>query len=117
MSNEFSFNVWDTLERESQLPIPSVFDDAVEDDVGYQLVPEHALPRRFWAKAALGVIARNRAIVTWCMCHIPGTGHDKFEDVLAGLSAFMDVSPYSVRWFIRGAVSHLADNSLPCPSR
>lgn len=97
VSHDMSFDVWDALDRESQLPIPRAFrGEASEDDAGFDNVPAHALPRRFWAGAAKGVIARNAAMTTWCKVHLPAADCGSFEDILTGLSGFMEVSPSEV---------------------
>ena len=99
VSNEMSFDVWDALELESQLPIPYIFCAPTEKDDGKEGlggVPDNALPRRFWAKTALGVIARNWAMAAWCEGHQPDTRSSIFE-LLSALSAFADVSPFQVR--------------------
>ncbi len=92
---EFSWDAWDALELESQVPIPHAFRDAAEDSApNLELVP-HALPRRFWATASLGAIARHNAVKSWARI-LKKDEACTFEDVLTGLSAFMDVSPYHV---------------------
>ncbi|KAH9937278.1 uncharacterized protein B0H18DRAFT_969901, partial [Fomitopsis serialis] len=80
---EFSFDVWNALEREARLPLPAYLwsvDEGgyLEEDIDMDVeeVP-HALPRRYWAKAIMG---EDDQLVT-------------FEEALAGLSAFYDQSP------------------------
>lgn len=91
---EMSFDVWDVLGLEMQLAIPKVFRDPDTDDMEEDAAP-HALPRRFWAKALRGSIARYYAVKIWVdMCVHPDD--HSFDDVLLGLSAFMDFSPKEV---------------------
>ena len=96
---EFSWDVWDALELETQVPIPHVFRDLAEEDppaaVPHQEPAPHALPRRFWARASLGAMARYHAVKSWTRILKKDEGCT-FEDVLTGLSAFMDVSPCRV---------------------
>ena len=100
VSEEMSLDVYDALEIESRLPIPRIFREpsAEEDeDEDAVRVPEHALPRRFWAKTALGAILRNDTMKVWCQRGDPGTSGDPFEAMLAGLSSFLDITPHEVR--------------------
>lgn len=93
--SEFSWDVWDALELETKVPIPDAFRDPDDTEIEAQEAVPHALPRRFWAKAVLGAITRNHAVNTWV--RILKKDEDcTFEDVLNGLSAFVDVSPYTV---------------------
>ncbi|KAI0652043.1 hypothetical protein C8Q79DRAFT_898083 [Trametes meyenii] len=55
----------------------------------------HALPRRFWAEALKGAIARNHAVRTWSHIGSGDRGYT-FDDVLLGFSAFMDISPQDI---------------------
>ncbi|PIL31755.1 hypothetical protein GSI_06459 [Ganoderma sinense ZZ0214-1] len=90
---EFSWDVWDALELETQVPIPHAFRDPA-GEIESAPTP-HALPRRFWATASLGAIARHHAVKRWA-CILQKDEGCMFEDVLTGLSAFMDVSPYHI---------------------
>lgn len=92
---DFSWDVWDALELESQVPIPRTFRDPAGENTPYQGPAPHALPRRFWATASLGAIARHHAVKSWARI-LNKDQECTFEDVLTGLSAFMDVSPYHV---------------------
>ncbi|CDO72970.1 hypothetical protein BN946_scf185007.g24 [Trametes cinnabarina] len=86
---EMSFDVWDALELEAQLPVPKVFRDPTLEDLEEEAAP-HALPRRFWAKSLQGAIGRTYALRTWQHLREGGA---TFDDVLAGFDAFMDRSP------------------------
>ncbi|KAL7285460.1 hypothetical protein ACG7TL_000557 [Trametes sanguinea] len=88
---EMSFDVWDVVEPETQLPIPKVFRDPTSEDMEEEAAP-HALPRRFWARSLLGAIGRNYALRKWHRLNLPDHG-ETFDDVLAGFSAFQDRSP------------------------
>lgn len=97
VAHGLSFDVWHALELLTRGPIPRCFLDESaqhEQDVN-KPIPPHAITRKFWAKAMLGVIARRNAIRTWGRLHQPG--HDvTFEEALSGLSAFFCVSPYQI---------------------
>ena len=86
---ECACDAWDALQIEAELPIPRCFRDPTVDDMNVDPVPE-ALPRSFWAKAALGALCRLQSIQTWY-----GMSHESdpsaFEELLIGLSAFADV--------------------------
>ncbi|KAI1789814.1 Transglutaminase-like superfamily-domain-containing protein [Ganoderma leucocontextum] len=92
---EFSWDVWDALELETQVPIPHAFRDPAGESAPYQEPAPHALPRRFWATASLGAMARYHAVKNWARILKRDEGCT-FEDVLTGLSAFMDISPYHI---------------------
>lgn len=115
-TQELSFDVWDVLDLEAQLPVPACF--CVEDSTGSSAkipttnsiltpyggngddadIPPNALPRRFWAKTVMGVIARSHALRFWTALYSrndvapPVT----FEQVLTGFSSFFDESPKKV---------------------
>lgn len=91
---EMSFDVWDVLELEMQLAIPKVFRNSDIDDMEEDAAP-HALPRRFWAKALRGAIARYYAVKKWIDVRVHPEDQS-FDDVLLGFSAFMDFSPKEV---------------------
>ncbi|KAI0931746.1 hypothetical protein AcW2_000568 [Taiwanofungus camphoratus] len=98
-TQELSFDVWDALERESQLPLPAYFRernevDGEEGETDEKDVP-HALPRRYWAKTMMGVIARHHTLRMWARLYSGGPEGDSitFEEALAGLSTFFDESP------------------------
>ncbi|KAI0673329.1 hypothetical protein C8Q78DRAFT_1067685 [Trametes maxima] len=52
----------------------------------------HALPRRFWAQALKGAMARYQAFRTWVRIGLDDQ-ECTFDDVLLGFSAFIDVAP------------------------
>ncbi|KAJ7631118.1 YccV-like-domain-containing protein, partial [Roridomyces roridus] len=56
-----SFDVWDAMEIESSLPVPSLFD--VNPQVGTR--PCISPTRRFWASSILDTIAKRSAIMQW----------------------------------------------------
>lgn len=91
---ECSFDAWGALEIEAEVPIPRAFRDPELDDTDQEAAQE-ALPRRFWANAALGALYRLQAIQTWCRV-IWETDRCTFEEVLIVLSAFCDVPSYKV---------------------
>ncbi|EMD41920.1 hypothetical protein CERSUDRAFT_110478 [Gelatoporia subvermispora B] len=95
-AKEYSFDVWNALEREAHLPPPRIFrrdtQGGPNDDSDGENDISHALPRRYWARVMLGVIARRYAIeklVRVCA----GDESIDFEETLACLSAFYDESP------------------------
>ena len=97
-ATEFSFDAWTALEREAELPLPGylcgeggLLDEDI--DMDYAEVP-HALPRRYWAKAMMGVLARRYTLQKWIRLYSDEEDQSvTFEDALAGLSAFHDYSP------------------------
>ncbi|KAH9942962.1 hypothetical protein B0H21DRAFT_866326 [Amylocystis lapponica] len=97
LAQELAFDVWDALELEAQLPLPLYFrtEGAVDLDLD-EPVP-HALPRRYWARAAMGVIARYYTMVLWRS--MAAGAEVGFEEALAGLSAFFDESPKKASFF------------------
>lgn len=97
-AQELSWDVWDALKLESEIPIPAWFRDGphtVQSDLG--TVPQNALPRRFWAKTVMGVISRYHVTKMYARCLSPTEGDSvSFEEGLSGLSAFFDESPFDV---------------------
>jgi len=102
---DFSFDVWDALDLEAQLPVPAYFrpdpdaENASEDATADIEEVPHALPRRYWAKAIMGVIARHYTLQSWARLYsTPDTEDDpiSFEEGLAGMSAFFDESPKQI---------------------
>lgn len=92
-TQEFEFDVWDVLKEESEIPIPHWFQDGRETE---ESAAKNALPRRFWAKTVMGVIARCDVVKMWAELS-DDTSAVTFERALAGLSAFFDVSLDEVR--------------------
>jgi len=100
---EFSFDAWNALEREARLPLPAYLWSAdkggyLEEDIDMEGEEEevpHALPRRYWAKAIMGVIARHHTLHKWARLYSVEEDDQlvTFEEALAGLSAFYDQSP------------------------
>ncbi|EKM61317.1 uncharacterized protein PHACADRAFT_82095, partial [Phanerochaete carnosa HHB-10118-sp] len=90
IAKEYGFDVWDFFREESCLPLPTWCYDQPPQDVVQS--PPNALPRRYWAQVMLGVIARNSAIGLWSKVALPNQQDVTFEEALAGLSAFFDVS-------------------------
>lgn len=111
---EFSFDVWDALELEAQLPLPAYFRPEPEKGeagaepvrMGEEVLEEvpHAVPRRYWARAIMGVIARHHTLQLWVRLYSQEGGDESitFEEALAGLSAFFDQSPKRVSVYRRG---------------
>ncbi|KZT75034.1 hypothetical protein DAEQUDRAFT_18423 [Daedalea quercina L-15889] len=109
---EFSFDAWNALEQEARLPVPAYLSgdetgilggdvDLDSDDV------EHALPRRYWAKAMMGLIARRYTLQKWVRLYSAEEEDQPvtFEEALAGLSAFYDQSPKHIsKWL--GMLAH-----------
>ncbi|KAH9898204.1 hypothetical protein C8Q73DRAFT_788407 [Cubamyces lactineus] len=95
---DMSFDVWDALGFECMLPIPALFRDPLVDqgDTSEDAAP-HALPKRFWAHALRGAIARNYAVRLWQAIRLRDESAT-FDNVLLGFSAFMDVSPKESLW-------------------
>ncbi|KAI0756813.1 hypothetical protein C8Q80DRAFT_1264827 [Daedaleopsis nitida] len=94
LARELSFDVWDALRAETVLPLPKYFRSMHDSAKEVEAAPE-ALPRRYWAKTALGVIARYWAVRMWQRTKA-GDQAVTFEEVLAGFSAFFGWSPYSI---------------------
>lgn len=86
-----SFDVWDALRLESQLEIPGWFTDAPTPADTIVKPVRDALPRRYWAQTVLGTIARHEVMGLWARAFTNPTDVT-FEQALAGLSAFFDVS-------------------------
>ena len=80
------------------LPIPRAFRDPDGGDDMDEEPASHALPRRYWAKATLGALARKEAVETWCTLLNSTLSRyaDGFEEMLKGLSAFTDLAPFRV---------------------
>ena len=92
LAQELSFDVWDALGEERMLPVPVWFRSL--DCVDERPPAPHALPRRYWARAAQGVIARYWAVKIWRRAT---AGEDvSFEEMLCGFSAFFGWSPMEV---------------------
>lgn len=112
-AREFSFDAWNALEREAQLPLPAYFSmDGDEDaDMDFAEVP-HAIPRRYWAKAMMGIIARRYTLQNWIRLYSDEEDTSAtFEDALAGLSAFHDYSPK----YVSASLSNLSNSQLNVP--
>ena len=98
-----SFDVWDALKLESQIPIPPCFrEEGQEQHNGDQSWDEQALPRRFWADALLGVIARYEAVGLWAkMFRLESAASERvqvpFVEALSSLSSVFNVSMHEVR--------------------
>ncbi|KAH9836946.1 uncharacterized protein C8Q71DRAFT_756197 [Rhodofomes roseus] len=112
---EFSFDVWNALEREAQLPVPAYLlsgndggylDEDVDMDAHVDDIP-HVLPRRYWAKAMMGVVARHHTLQKWASLYSAEEEEHSvtFEDALAGLSAFYDQSPKHISSWL-GMLAH-----------
>jgi len=91
-TKELSFDVWDALRLRSQLPPPSTFTGGVIVDA-----VDDALPKRFWAHALLGTIARHQAVSLcaeltqpedWAQTASPLS----CENMVASMSSFYNVS-------------------------
>ncbi|EIW87019.1 YccV-like-domain-containing protein [Coniophora puteana RWD-64-598 SS2] len=94
---DLSYDVWDAMEYEARCPIPAAFrqnEDAVVDDS--QVMP-HAITRRYWAKAALGLIARTAAVRLWGRLSEPSEEDEaSFETGFASLSSFFGHPPAKI---------------------
>lgn len=96
---DLSYDIWDALRLESNIPIPHYF--RVRQSPEGQCtdnVPANSLPRRFWANAVLGVIARREAVVVWHRVFCQNE-EVPFEEALASISAMFDVSIKEVQSF------------------
>lgn len=87
---EYGFDVWDALREESRLSLPAWCCELPPQDIVQS--PPDALPRRYWSQVMLGVIARHSVITLWAKVARPNQQEVNFEEALAGLSAFFDVS-------------------------
>ncbi|KAJ6575292.1 YccV-like-domain-containing protein [Mycena capillaripes] len=90
-----SFDIWDALEIQCTLSIPTMFD-------GNATTPTkpYALTRRFWAEAVLSTISRRFAILQWG--HLanmePGSGNTlSFVDAFSSLSCFFGKPPQEIQ--------------------
>ena len=97
LAREYSFDVWDALEAETVLPVPQYCRcpyRRLDQDSEREAAPQ-ALPRRYWAGAVQGVIARYWAVEMWKRA-VAEDDAVTFEEVLMGFSAFFGWSPFSV---------------------
>ncbi|KAI0801074.1 hypothetical protein C8Q74DRAFT_1364725 [Fomes fomentarius] len=92
LAREYSFDVWDALRVESVLPLPKYFRRPPQDKAEDIEPAPHAFPRRYWARAVQGVIARYWAVVMWKRA-VAGDQKVTFEELLMGFSAFFGWSP------------------------
>ncbi|KAH7916417.1 YccV-like-domain-containing protein [Hygrophoropsis aurantiaca] len=92
LSNTLSYDVWNALEKESQCTLPEAFRET-GDESGRAAC--NAAPRRFWAKAILGTIARSTAIKTWGQV-LSSNDQPSLEIAFASLSAFFGVLPTEI---------------------
>ena len=94
---EYGFDVWDALREEAGLAGPAwVLSNAYPPDVAGGGGVVNALPRRYWARVVLGVIARHDVMGLWTKTVVPGQQEVDFETALMGLSTFFDVSMQEV---------------------
>ncbi len=93
LAQELSFDVWDVLRAETVLPLPEYF-RSPRDEITGEAAPQ-AFPRRYWARAVQGVIARYWAVRMWQRA-VAGDPGVTFEEVLLGFSTFCGWSPYAV---------------------
>lgn len=98
---EYGFDVWDALREEAALPVPGW----VRGERGGE-APRDALPRRYWAKVVMGVVARREVVEVWGRAAVPEQEEVDFEHALAGLSAFFDVSVQEVSCSRAGVCVH-----------
>ncbi|KAI0715409.1 hypothetical protein C8Q76DRAFT_796170 [Earliella scabrosa] len=94
LAREYSFDVWDALTAETVLPLPKYFRSPHHLNSERDPAPQ-AFPRRYWARAVQGVIARYWAVEMWKRA-VAGDDEVTFEEVLMGFSAFFGWSPYSL---------------------
>ncbi|KII94085.1 hypothetical protein PLICRDRAFT_171762 [Plicaturopsis crispa FD-325 SS-3] len=123
LTQEFAYDAWDSLELESQCRLPDNFRDSddSEDPVPDETIAPHAVTRRFWAKAMLGLITRHNAIGVWSNLMpaegaSPAQAEVSLEDAFSGLSAFFGVSPKQLSSTLNGIFlrckSHLLAQNL-----
>ncbi|TFK90806.1 hypothetical protein K466DRAFT_660553 [Polyporus arcularius HHB13444] len=93
LAQELSFDVWDALRAETVLPLPEYF-RSPRDEITGEAAPQ-AFPRRYWARAVQGVIARYWAVRMWQRA-VAGDPGVTFEEVLLGFSTFCGWSPYAL---------------------
>lgn len=88
-----SFDVWDVLDIECSLPVPSMFGgNAVGTAAPY------ALTRRFWASSILDTISRRFAIMQWGKLVNQDVTHSiSFVEAFSSLSCFFGKPPQEVR--------------------
>ncbi|KAH9898205.1 hypothetical protein C8Q73DRAFT_684001 [Cubamyces lactineus] len=87
----YSFDVWDALRLEATLQLPAYFCRHKPT----QPPAPHALPRRYWAAIAQGVIARYWAVQMWQKV-AAGDFSTTMEEMLCGFSAFFGWSPTEI---------------------
>lgn len=90
---EFSFDAWDVLRLETQLPVPQFFRRSGK---GTGPAAPNALPRRYWAGVAQGIIARYWAVQMWKRV-ASGDPSVTFEEMIGALATFFEQSPTEVR--------------------
>lgn len=110
----YANDVWDALRLESELPIPSWFREgglAAGGSAEGTVVAAEALPRRYWAQVMMGVISRFEVMGLWARVFAnPADPMVTFEQALAGLSGFFDVSIREVYWCCFSCQSLTADS-------
>jgi F-box protein 21 len=86
---KFGVAVLDALDVLEQAPVPPWFRMKHEKPVQY--VPQHALPRRYWAAALRGLIVRHDAVTLWVRMRFEGGRTISMERAFAGLTAFFGI--------------------------
>ncbi|KAH8099352.1 hypothetical protein BXZ70DRAFT_1009164 [Cristinia sonorae] len=93
---KMSYDVWDVLRMEENLRDPLYFKSAGDSDAEEHCQDEivDVLPRKFWAKAILGIIARRESIPIWRRIFDPPPDARpvSFVETLSTLSSGFDVS-------------------------
>ncbi|KAJ7492453.1 YccV-like-domain-containing protein [Mycena latifolia] len=85
-----SFDVWDVLDIECSLPVPTVFG-------GTSTAAPHALTRRFWASSILETISRRFAVSQWGSLANQNTKPPvSFVDAFSSLSCFFGKPPHEM---------------------
>lgn len=80
---QFSFDIWDVLDLETQQPLPKLY---AEDNQLPETVHPYALPRVYWAKSIQGVIAKDYTMQLWSQ-----RADLSFTDAFSTLSSFFGV--------------------------
>jgi hypothetical protein len=97
---KFRFDVWDALELEASKndPFTTFHNEKLMRSIQYSGRTEGGWTHQYWAKALLGVISRQRAIVQWRDITFGpyAESTDQFEATFNGLSAFFGHSPQQV---------------------
>jgi F-box protein 21 len=87
-----SFDIWDALEIQCSLPVPTLFGGSAT-----AVVAPYALTLRFWAEAILDAISRRFAVLRWARLNHETGNSVSFVDAFSSLSCFFGKPPQEVQ--------------------